>query len=101
MDDAPSGRCPVCDRAAHQTERYPRALCPACAGRATDLRRRPVDLGNEALSGGMVARHCDDGSFCEQVTGDGRVLIDDVEHRAGEARFGGIVVEPVSPPPSP
>jgi hypothetical protein len=29
------------------------------------------------------------------VTRDGRVLIDGVEHRAGEAHMGGCVVQPV------
>ena len=46
------------------------------------------------MSGGFVAFHRDDDSRCEQVTDDGRVLIDGVEYRAGEAHMGGCVVQP-------
>jgi hypothetical protein len=48
------------------------------------------------MSGGFVAFHRDDGSPCEQVTRDGRALVDGVEYRAGEAHMGGCVVQPVS-----
>jgi hypothetical protein len=49
---------------------------------------------NETLSGGFMADHADDDTPCNQVTADGRVLIDGKEYRAGEARFGGVVVQP-------
>ena len=91
----PSGRCPVCTAAAVQTRRYPRALCEPCAGRATDLKGRRVDLANVSMSGGLVAHHGDDGSLCSQVSRDGRVLIDGNEFRAGEHRFGGTVIQPL------
>jgi hypothetical protein len=75
--------------------RYPRALCRACDLRATDLAGRPVSLGNESMSGGFLAFHRDDDSPCEQVTSDGRVLIDGTEYTAGEAHMGGCVVQPI------
>ncbi|WP_017622360.1 hypothetical protein [Nocardiopsis chromatogenes] len=50
-------------------------------------------MGNTGFSGGFKAVHADDGSDCRQVTDDGRVLIDGVEYRAGEAHMGGIVVQ--------
>jgi hypothetical protein len=87
-----AGRCPHCGGAAHQTERYPDALCADCARRATDLAGRPVRMYNESFSGGFLAQHADDGSACDQVTADGRVLIEGTEFRAGEAHMGGIVV---------
>ncbi|MGZ8512346.1 MAG: hypothetical protein ACXWWL_02805 [Candidatus Limnocylindria bacterium] len=90
-----TGRCPVCDRPARQPPRYPQALCDACSDRATDQRGRPVSLSNVDFSGGFVAHHRDDGTTCEQVSHDGRVLIDGAEFRAGEARFGGTVVQPL------
>jgi hypothetical protein len=93
---APTGICPHCGNASeYQNERYPQALCHACDERVTDLAGRPVSLGNESVSGGLVAAHRDDGSPCAQVTADGRVLIDGVEHRAGEAHMGGCVVQPL------
>ncbi len=78
----------------YQNVRYPRALCHACDLRATDLTGRAVGLTNESASGGFVAFHRDDESSCDQVTDDGRVLIDAVEYRAGEAHMGGCVVQP-------
>ena len=94
--EAPSGICPHCGRESeYQNVRYPRALCDACDRRATDLTGRPVELANESVSGGFIAFHRDDDSRCEQVTGDGRVLVDGVEYRAGEAHMGGCVVQPV------
>jgi len=91
----PTGVCPHCGGAAVQTERYPQALCRACAARATDRAGRPVQMYNESVSGGFLVDHRDDGSPCEQVTRDGRVLVDGVEYRAGEDYWGGIVLQPV------
>lgn len=94
--DEPTGICPHCSRPSeYQNVRYPHALCHACDMRATDLTGRPVGLTNESMSGGFIAFHRDDDSRCEQVTGDGRVLIDGVEYRAGEAHMGGCVVQPL------
>jgi hypothetical protein len=91
------GICPHCGGPSeYQNARYPRALCHACDLRATDLAGRPVTLGNVSLSGGFAAFHRDDESPCDQVTNDGRVLIDGVEYRAGEAHMGGCVIQPTS-----
>ena len=90
----PDGRCPLCGRPARQTERYPRAVCDGCVRRATDLRGRVVALWNERLSGGLLATHCDNGTRCEQVTRDGRVLIGRAQMHAEEARLGGTVIQP-------
>ena len=91
----PSGICPHCGGPSeYQNVRYPQALCRACDLRATCLAGRPVTLENESMSGGFVAAHRDDGSRCEQVTTDGRVLIDGAEYRAREAHMGGCVVQP-------
>lgn len=93
--ERPTGICPHCGGpSAYQSARYPRALCHACDLRVTDLAGRPVTLGNESVGGGFVADHRDDGSRCAQVTGDGRVLVDGVPYRAGEAHMGGCVVQP-------
>jgi hypothetical protein len=94
--DEPTGICPHCGGPSeYQNVRYPRALCRVCDSRATDLAQRPVGLGNESISGGFIALHRDDGSPCEQVVADGRVLVDGVEYRAGEAHMGGCVVQPL------
>ena len=93
----PSGQCPSCGKPCTQTIRYPQALCGGCAQSATDLRGRPVRFSNVSLSGGFIAHHRDDDSVCAQVTDDGRVLIAGIECAAGEARFGGTVVQPRRP----
>lgn len=95
--DEPTGRCPVCDGPAEQSRRYPRALCMPCVARATDLTGRPVLMQNTSVGGGFVALCRDDRSCCQQVTDDGRVLIDGVEYFASEHYFGGIVVRPLPP----
>jgi hypothetical protein len=92
----PSGLCPHCgEPTAYQNPRYPDALCKTCCRKATDLQGRPVALNNESFSGGFVADHVDDGSPCEQVTRDGRVLIDGTTFLAHEAHMGGIVIQPL------
>jgi hypothetical protein len=92
----PSGICPHCGGPSeYQNVRYPRALCDACDRRVTDVTGRGVRLENESMSGGFLAFHRDDGSPCEQVTTDGRVLVDGTEYRAGEAHMGGCVVQPL------
>ena len=92
----PTGICPHCNGPSeYQNARYPLALCHACDMRVTDLAGRPVALSNESMSGGFIASHRDDESRCGQVTSDGRVLVDGVEYRAGEAHMGGCVVQPL------
>jgi hypothetical protein len=91
-----SGKCPHDGTPTTQSARYPKALCAACSDRATDLAGRRVRMGNVGLGGGFQALHADDGTECEQVTADGLVLIDEVCYRAGEARFGGVVVQPTA-----
>lgn len=89
-----NGSCPHDGTPRPHSPRYPRALCDGCADRATDLAGRPIRMGNVSFSGGFEAVHADDGTVCTQVTEDGQVLIDGIVYMAGEARFGGIVVQP-------
>lgn len=92
--DRPTTLCPHDGAPRPRSHRYPQALCNDCAARSTDLAGRPIRMYNVSMSGGFKAVHPDDGTPCEQVTADGLVLIDGVRYRAGEARFGGIVVQP-------
>jgi len=55
-----------------------------------------VEGYNLSHTGGFVALHKDDGSRCESSAADGWVLIDGRPYRAGEARFGGVVVQPLA-----
>ena len=93
----PSVICPYCGvPSPHQTPRYPQAVCAPCTGRLTDAGGRSVEGYNLSHTGGFVALHKDDGSRCESSTADGWVLIDGRPYRAGEARFGGVVVQPLA-----
>lgn len=85
--------CPVDGTPVQANLRYPRRLCPDCASRVVDADGRALSLGNVSLSGGFVAHHVDDGSLCEQVSSDGRVFVDGAACQAGEAKFGGVVVQ--------
>jgi hypothetical protein len=97
LSHRPTGVCPRDGAPALQSPRYPHALCRPCVDQATDAAGRPVSMSNVSVSGGFRAVHTDDGTTCEQVLSSGRVLSDSVEYRAGEARMGGIVVEPIGP----
>lgn len=92
----PTGVCPHCGGRSTQSPRYPRALCGPCGARITDLAGRPVQAYNESHTGGFIVFHSDDGSRCESVTASGQVLIDGRPYLAGEARMGGIVVQPIA-----
>ncbi len=89
--------CPLCERPARHSARYPRAVCTACQDRAVDSLGRPVVGHNTSLGGGFVARYrLADGTapeVCEEVTRTGRCRVDGHECSIGEAHFGGVVVE--------
>lgn len=89
--------CPHCGGSSpHQTPRYRRALCVSCMGRLTDARGRAVGAYNESFMGtGFVVLHADDQSRCASATAEGRVFIDGRPYSAAEARFGGVVVQPL------
>ena len=89
------GKCPHDGAPAVQSARYPDALCLGCMERTCDLEGRLVDMGNENLTGGLVAVHRDDRTPCDQVTSNGEVLIDGKKFRAAEAYMGGIVIRPL------
>jgi hypothetical protein len=85
--------CPIDGTPVPADPRHPRRICRECASRAVDADGRALRLCNVSLPGGFAAVHVDDGSPCEQATADGRVLVDGVPCRAGEARFGGVAVQ--------
>ena len=99
MTDKPTTRyaCPVCGTVhAHQSERYKNYVCHDCEKNARCAAHdRPVFGRNTHVFGGFEAIHYDRGdNRCDQVTADGKVLIDGTQFRMQEARFGGTVVTP-------
>ena len=89
------GECPVCQGPALQAARYPPALCGTCTASAICAAHgRVVGLVGGSVGGGAEPAHRDDGTPC-----DGQVLVRGVPCVLQEARFGGCVVQPVSPAP--
>jgi hypothetical protein len=84
--------CPICASPVPHWERYPRAVCEVCYGKACDADGQKLSFYNISMGGGFQA------VFTEtQAEYDGHTCyIEDVECRADEARFGGIVIETLS-----
>jgi len=84
--------CPLCGTSGTPNPRYPDHVCGWCAAWVTDEDGRPVDLFNASFAGGYLARYPNGSPASAQVAA-GRVWIGGEPLRAGEARFGGIVVQ--------
>jgi hypothetical protein len=93
MDQA----CPLCGAAVPVNPRYPQALCRECAALAGDVRGRPLAFANESMGGGFEARYADTGE--EYLSHE--CWVRGVRCWADEARFGGIVIQPIAPPHAP
>jgi hypothetical protein len=85
--------CPLCGAVVPTTERYPRALCGACAALACDAHGRSLEFFNESLSGGFIAQYADTG----EPYPSHECWVRGVLCWADEARFGGIVVSAGTP----
>lgn len=94
--------CPLCGLPAFDGAQSEREVCPDCRRRAVDSAGRSVRGFNVDGSGGFVAYHVGpDGDLmdtCDEVTATGRVWIDGHACDMGEARFGGVTVEPCDSP---
>lgn len=87
--------CPVCGVYGIPFGRYPNFVCRWCEAWVTDEAGRPVWLSNTSFSGGFDA-HYADGKPASELARSGQVFISGRPFRAGEARFGGVVVEAVA-----
>jgi hypothetical protein len=84
--------CPLCGTRETFLERYAGHVCGWCTRWATDAAGRPVGLYNTSFTGGFTAQYADGTTASAEVLA-GRVWIDGRPLRAGEARFGGTVVQ--------
>jgi hypothetical protein len=85
--------CPICAAPVRHWPRYPRAVCERCEARATDRQGRGLRFLNADFVGGFRGNYSD----TMEAYGSHTCFIDGVECRADEARFGGIVIQTVSP----
>ena len=83
--------CPICLVEVASSPRYPRYVCAACDGKATDENGRLLTFSNESFSGGFIAKYADTGGERDSHV----CFIDGVKCWADEARFGGIVIQPM------
>ncbi|NKB26374.1 MAG: ADP-ribosylglycohydrolase [Rhodobacteraceae bacterium] len=93
MSDLPDHFCPGCGAAQKVFPRYPWYFCKDCVKRATDGAGRALKFANTSAGGGFAFAYAaaDDWVCC------GHVLCR-IQRRpvlVGEARFGGIVAQPV------
>lgn len=85
-------RCPICRASVTPNKRYPAYACDSCAERVVSPDGRPLVFGNVDISGGFEARYADSG----ETYGSHICVIDGVNCRADEAKFGGIVIQPTA-----
>jgi len=89
----PGHHCPGCGAVQKAFPRYPWYFCGDCLKLARDGRGRALEFGNASLSGGLVWRVAGQADWQDAV----RVLclIHDRPVLVHEARFGGVLAEPV------
>ena len=83
--------CPICGVSVHPSQRYPLYVCNACQNRAQSADGRPLVFYNAEFAGGYLAKFAD----TDEESPSHECYIDGIPCRADEARFGGIVVQPL------
>lgn len=93
----PDHYCPGCGVRRQAFLRYPWHFCPACVARATDGAGQTLEFSNESVSGGFMFRRAGevDWTPCGSVI----AIIQGRPVKVHEARFGGIVAEPLTQDP--
>lgn len=84
--------CPICSAKVAWSESYPNYLCGSCYMRASSEDGRPLTFGNLSINGGFVAFYADTIERYESH----KCFVDGIECYADEARFGGVVIQPVA-----
>jgi hypothetical protein len=86
-----SHACPICKVALRKIERYPNYVCASCVLIAQSQDGEPLSFFNTSFSGGLIATYTKSGEHYDS----NRCWINGVECVADEARFGGIVIQPL------
>lgn len=85
--------CPVCGGEGRGSISYPAAICRDCEARLVDWAGQPVDVTSTSFLGtGIQVSNGED----VVVDDDTPIFVDGIECWAREARFGGVVVQPVA-----
>jgi len=83
--------CPICKAEVKPNPRYPRYVCRACYAKASSADGRQIEFFNTHMSGGYTANFVDS----QEHYASHECFIDGIRCYADEARFGGIVIQPV------
>lgn len=83
--------CPACGGIGRGSPRYPAALCYSCEADLIDESGRAVQVSNSDMWSGVEIR-----ASQSTLPKDTRLFVNGIECRAREARFGGIVVQPLA-----
>lgn len=101
MIETPGHFCPACGAPQKAFLRYPWHLCNDCRKTAVDGEGRALEFSNASASGGFMFRYsgedADGWKPCRAVI----ALVCGRPVRIAEARFGGIVAEPMTDRPQP
>ena len=88
--------CPICDATTKALPRYPRRVCSTCTAKASDESGRALEFFNTSIGSGFTAYYADSN---QTETHPGHIcFIDGIRCYADEARFGGIVIKPLTNP---
>lgn len=84
-------KLPICSKPVTPSERYACYDCSECKSKAQSKVGRLLIFFKESMSGGFAAQYADTG----EPYSSHECYIDRVLCHADEARFGGIVIQPV------
>ncbi len=91
----PNHHCPVCGASLRAFLRYPWYLCQECVDKAVDGDGRALEFTEMTLSGGFAFRYAGEGEEAWRTCHGVVALVAGRPVRIDEARFGGIVAEPI------
>ncbi|MCC9602139.1 hypothetical protein LOC67_16390 [Stieleria sp. JC731] len=91
----PDHRCPVCGSAQKPFLRYPWYICNSCLKLAQDDQGRKLEFGNTSFSGGLNCKYADEDEERYIDCGSVICLILGRPVIVTEARFGGVVAQPM------
>ena len=83
--------CPICNLEVKYNPRYTNYVCSSCAKCPLDEKGKELVFCNVSLSGGFEAKYKGTNKICDSQV----CYIQGVKCWADEARFGGIVIQPM------
>lgn len=95
MENGPDHHCPGCGAPQRRFDRYPWYFCGACLAEAADGDGRRLVFGNTSISGGFAWAYADDPENRDDTAGIVICRIRERRVTVEEARFGGIVAQPM------